>query len=85
MDTHIATVGWAGAGVNGQPAPNPTTPTAANGWREYGSTDLSGTPLNLAARIGGYTLSDSDVAAGFSNRAQIFSAFNSGAGWNPAP
>jgi pectate lyase len=85
MDTHIATVGWAGAGVNGQPASNPATPTAASGWREYGSTDLAGTPLNLAARVGGYTLSAGDVAASFSNRAQIFSAFNSGAGWNPAP
>lgn len=24
MDTHIAAAGWAGLGVNGQPAPNPT-------------------------------------------------------------
>ena len=83
MDSHIASVGWAGAGVNGQPAPNPAVANAASGWREYGSTDLSGTPLNLATRIGGYQLSPTDVAAGFATRAQIFAAYNNGAGWNP--
>jgi pectate lyase len=83
MDSHIAAVGWAGAGVNGQPAPNPAVATAASGWREYGSTDLLGNPLNLATRVGGFQLSASDVAAGFANRAQIFAAYNGGAGWNP--
>jgi len=83
MDSHIAPVGWAGAGVNGQPAPNPAVATAASGWREYGSTDSSGTPLNLATRIGGYQLSPTDIAAGFATRAQIFAAYNNGAGWNP--
>jgi pectate lyase len=83
MDSHIAAIGWAGAGVNGQPAPNPATPNAASGWREYGSTDLAGNPLNLSTRVGGYQLSSSDVAAGFATRAQVFAAFNSGAGWNP--
>ncbi|MCE3263518.1 MAG: hypothetical protein K0R43_2597 [Pseudoduganella sp.] len=83
MDTHIAPVGWAGAGVNGQPAPNPAQATAASGWREYGSTDLQGNPLNLATRVGGYQLSASDVAAGFATRAQVFAAYNNGAGWNP--
>ncbi len=83
MDSHIAAVGWAGAGVNGQPAPNPSVPNAASGWREYGSSDLLGNPLNLATRVGGYQLSASDVAAGFANRAQIFAAYNNGTGWNP--
>jgi len=85
MDTHVATVGWAGAGVNGQPAPNPVVPTAASGWREYGSTTLAGAPINLAARVGGFQLSASDVAAGFADRAKVFAAFNGGAGWNPQP
>ncbi|MGV7206994.1 pectinesterase family protein [Oxalobacteraceae bacterium A2-2] len=85
MDTHVAAVGWAGAGVNSQPAPNPAVATAASGWREYGSTDLAGNPLNLGARAGGFLLSASDVAAGYANRAQILSAFNNGAGWNPQP
>jgi len=83
MDKHVAPAGWAGAGVNGQPAPNPAAPNAASGWREYGSTDLAGNPLNLAARVGGYQLSASDVAAGLATRAQIFAGFNGGSGWNP--
>jgi hypothetical protein len=58
-------------------------PNAASGWREYGSTDLAGNPLNLAARVGGYQLSNADVAAGFATRAQVFAGFNGGAGWNP--
>jgi pectate lyase len=85
MDSHIAPAGWAGLGVNGQPAPNPVVPTAASGWREYGTTDLAGAPLNLAARVGGYLLSADDVAARFANRAMIFAAYGSGAGWNPQP
>ncbi|MES2152462.1 MAG: pectinesterase family protein [Pseudomonadota bacterium] len=85
MDSHVAVVGWAGLGVNGQPAPNPSVATAASGWREYGSTDLAGNALNLAARVGGFTLSATDVSVGFATRAKVFAAFNSGAGWNPQP
>ena len=85
MDSHVAAVGWAGLGVNSQPAPNPAVPTAASGWREYGSTDLAGTPINLATRVGGFQLSASDVDAGFATRAKVFAAFGSGAGWNPQP
>jgi hypothetical protein len=85
MDKHVASVGWAGLGVNGQPAPNPAVPTAASGWREYGTTDLAGTPLNLATRVGGFQLSASDVDVGFSTRAKVFAAFGSGAGWDPQP
>lgn len=85
MDQHIAAAGWAGLGVNGQPAPNPAVPNAASGWREYGSTDLLGAPLDLAARVGGYTLSADEVAAGFATRAQVFSTYDGGAGWNPQP
>ncbi|TFV98661.1 hypothetical protein E4K72_16735, partial [Oxalobacteraceae bacterium OM1] len=85
MDAHVAPAGWAGLGVNGQPAPNPTVPTADAGWREYGSTDLLGAPLNLAARVGGYTLSDDEAANRFTTRAKVFAAYGSGAGWNPQP
>jgi pectin methylesterase-like acyl-CoA thioesterase len=84
MDIHIATVGWAAAGVNGQPAPIRRA-SAASGWREYGSTTLAGDPLNLAARVGGFQLSASDVAAGFADRAKVFAAYGGGAGWNPQP
>ncbi|MYM66762.1 pectin methylesterase [Pseudoduganella sp. FT55W] len=85
MDTHIASVGWAAAGVNGQPAPNPALASAASGWREYGSTTLAGDAINLAARVGGFQLSASDVAAGFADRAKVFAAYGGGTGWNPQP
>ncbi|NHZ96244.1 pectinesterase family protein [Massilia sp. CCM 8734] len=83
MDAHVAPAGWAGPGVNGQPAPNPVQPNALSGWREFGTTDLQGAPLDLSARVGGYLLSEEGVAAGFATRAKVFSAWNNGLGWNP--
>ncbi|MCC2971409.1 pectinesterase family protein [Massilia sp. IC2-476] len=85
MDTHVAPSGWAGQGVNGQPAPNPTVARADAGWREYGTTDMAGNPLNLAARVGGYILSETDVANRFATRAKVFAGYGNGAGWNPQP
>jgi pectate lyase len=82
LDTHIATSGWAGEGVRNQPATNPSPATSTAGWREYGSTDLNGNPLNLSAREFVYILSDSEVAA-LTNRSAIFSHFNNGDGWEP--
>ncbi|HEX3473966.1 MAG TPA: pectinesterase family protein [Kofleriaceae bacterium] len=84
MDTHIIPRGWA-YNTAGQPVSNPAVATAASGWREFGTTTLSGAAVNLATRIGGHLLTTSEVAAGFSNRAQIFAAFGGGAGWNPQP
>jgi len=83
FDTHIADIGWAGEGVRGQPAPNPSQPSATAGWREYGSMDMDGNPLNLDARQFGYVLSD-DEAVNLLSREDIFSHFDSGAGWLPA-
>ena len=83
MDSHIVPIGWAD-NVAGQPAPNPVA-SAASGWREYGSTDLDGVPLDLTTRMGGYLLTGSDVASGFQDRAAILAAFGGGAGWNPQP
>ncbi|MEN0037404.1 MAG: pectinesterase family protein [Cellvibrio sp.] len=85
MDTHINTAGWAGAGVNGQPAPNPVTPTATTGWREFATMDAGGNTISLASRVGGRELSLAEVTSDYCNRAQIFAAYNSGAGWNPLP
>jgi pectin methylesterase-like acyl-CoA thioesterase len=85
MDVHVAAAGWAGPGVNGQPAPNPTVASVDAGWREYGSTTLAGTPIDLAARVGGYALSDTEVANRFATRAKVFAAYGGGAGWNPQP
>jgi hypothetical protein len=85
MDVHVAPAGWAGLGVNGQPAPNPTVPSAAAGWREYGTTTLGGTPIDLRTRVGGYLLTDAEMAARFATRALVFAAYGGGAGWNPQP
>ena len=89
MDTHVAAAGWATEGVNGQPAPNPVVATADAGWREYGSTDLAGGPLDMSQRCGGagscYQLSEEEVATRFCSRAQIFASWNSGEGWDPYP
>jgi pectin methylesterase-like acyl-CoA thioesterase len=84
MDSHIIPRGWA-YNTNGQPIPNPAAPTAASGWREFGTIDLDGTPLDLAARIGGDVMTSDEVAAGFSSHAQIFAAFGGGTGWDPQP
>jgi pectate lyase len=84
MDSHIIPVGWA-YNRAGQPVSNPSTSTAASGWRESGTTNLSGTALNLSSRVGAHVLTSSEVAARFANRAQIFAAFGGGAGWNPQP
>lgn len=85
MDRHVAAAGWAGLGVNGQPAPNPSVSNATSGWREYGTTDLEGNPIDLAARVGGFQLDAQDVAAGFGTRAQVFAGYGGGAGWAPQP
>jgi len=85
MDTHINTAGWAGAGVNSQPAPNPGTATATTGWREFATMDAAGNSISLAGRVGGYELSLGEVVNDYCNRAQIFAGYNSSAGWNPLP
>lgn len=85
MENHINAAGWAGAGVNGQPAPNPVTPNATSGWREFATLDSNGDTISLANRVGGYELSLAEVGTEYCNRAQIFSAYNSGEGWNPLP
>jgi pectin methylesterase-like acyl-CoA thioesterase len=78
MDHHIATIGWAG-----EPAPNPTKADARHGWREHGSTDLAGAPLDLRQRSGGYLLSADERDTYFGTRSRIFASFNSGTGWAP--
>lgn len=84
---------WSGVGNGGA--------TEAAGWREFGSMDLAGQPLNTAARLGLATVNVAGVptsvtlarplssAAGLTTRAEVF--FNSTAatgapgGWAPEP
>ncbi len=84
MDSHIAATGWAGLGVNNQPVANPATGTATTGWREYNTMDMNGTTVSLSGRQFSHELSLAE-AAGYCSRAQVFAAYNSGAGWNPMP
>lgn len=83
MDVHIAPIGWAGKGVHREPAPNPAVPNAARGWREFGTRDLAGHPLDLSKRAGGYLMTADEAAQQFGSRAIIFKAFNNGQGWDP--
>ena len=85
MGGHVAPGGWAGAGVNKEPAPNPAVAGAAQGWREYGTLDLAGRPLDLSRRAGAYALTADEAKARFGSRKVIFSGFNGGQGWDPAP
>ena len=79
MDTHVAPVGWSDS-----PTPNPATANATSGWREFGSMDMAGDPLDVRSRVGGYVLTAPE-AVPLMDRASIFSAFNGGEGWNPMP
>ncbi|WP_426197500.1 pectinesterase family protein [Massilia sp. DWR3-1-1] len=85
IDAHVAAAGWAGAGVQGQPAPNPPLPGAGAGWREAGSMDLAGTPLDLAARVGADLPATAQARARFGTRARVFQGFNGGRGWQIVP
>ncbi len=82
MDAHIRTAGW-----NTSPLPNPVIATATSGWREFASMNLAGDTLDVSGRVAdsSYQLSLGEVASSYCNRAQIFAAYNNGAGWNPLP
>lgn len=84
MDTHIAPIGWSGLGVANQPAHNPSPSIATAGWREYNTMDMNGDPLDLSLREFGHTMNRAEVD-GYCSRAQIFSGFDNGIGWNPLP
>ena len=78
MGTHINPAGWLGTG-------SPSTPTATTGWREFATMDANGNTISLTGRLGGRELTLGEVMNDYCNRAQIFAAYNSSAGWNPLP
>jgi pectin methylesterase-like acyl-CoA thioesterase len=86
IDVHVNPLGWAGAGVQRQPAPNPKTADARSGagWTEYGSMDLAGKPLDLSSRVGGSLLTADQAKQRFGSRARLFQGFDGGRGWQPA-
>ncbi len=64
MGSVIAPAGW-----HTSPVPNPSTPTATSGWREYGSVDPSGKAIT-GHNASGKVLTDSE-AAPFSSREAV--------------
>lgn len=82
MDAHINADGF--RTENGK-VQNPSRGTATYGYREYGTTNLSGNPINLGSRIGAYVLNANEVNQYYANRGRIFSSYNNGQGWNPQP
>jgi pectin methylesterase-like acyl-CoA thioesterase len=83
MGPHIAPGGWAGNGVAKQPAPNPLAASPTAGWREAGSMDLDGKPLDLSRRANGRVLTADEARAAFTTRAAYFAGFPGG--WSPQP
>ncbi len=82
MGPHIAPAGWAGPNAK-QPAPNPAQATAIAGWREYGSMDLDGKPLDTSMRQHGRVLDAQQAKTAYSTRAGFFAGFGGGRGWSP--
>jgi pectin methylesterase-like acyl-CoA thioesterase len=89
MDTHIAPVGWNVSGSN-PPGAN-VRPNPVAGWREYGSMDPSGLPLDVSQRLvdpspngtaanpgGSLQLSSNNVTTFFPNRATILQGATDG-------
>lgn len=68
MGPVIAATGW-----YANPKPNPATPTAVSGWKEYGTTDLSGNPLTGHSALGKY-LTEAEAAA-FSSKEAVLGDF----------
>jgi pectin methylesterase-like acyl-CoA thioesterase len=79
---HIASVGWFTQPA-ASPIPDPSVPSAGAGWRESGSMNLSGSPLDVSGRTG-YSGTRLDLS-GVSTRAKVFARWNNGAGWVPTP
>lgn len=76
MDKHISPAGW---WLN--PIPNPAKASAKGGWLEFGSTDLTGKPIDLSKRAANAKVLTAEEAAPYLSRDKVFSTI----GWNPQP
>lgn len=77
MGDHIARSGW-----YSRPAPNPGQATALNGWKEYGSTDASGSALDVSSRhSGSLQLETSDCESLYMDAEAVFTDCPRGTTW----
>ena len=66
MSPVISATGW-----YTNPSPNPSSPTATSGWREYGSKDASGKALDTGSRSRMGKVLTADEAAAYSSRKAV--------------
>lgn len=78
MDGHIAAAGWLSQSTL------PMLPTADTGYRESGTTTLTGGAVDLSSRLATYSSSSIDLS-GLDTRKEVFAKWNSGGGWEPKP
>lgn len=84
MDAHIAPIGWAEKGVEGQPSPNPVIADSRTGWKEYNTKNPDGSLLDIKQRSrSAHILTKSEVEGYFDSRESIFANYNNSAGWIP--
>ncbi|MER2493053.1 pectinesterase family protein [Catenovulum sediminis] len=80
LGPHIITDGW-----RTDPMPNPQTADATSGWREYGSMDLQGNPIDTSGRVNNAIAENDLTNAPYATRADVFASYDNGAGWDPQP
>ena len=77
MGDHIADAGWYGS-----PSPNPSSAAGGNGWKEYGSLDISGAAADLSARYpGSSVISSAEYESLYRDAAAVFSDCPHGISW----
>lgn len=77
MGDHIADAGWYGS-----PSPNPPSAAGGNGWKEYGSLDISGAAADLSARYpGSSVISSTEYESLYRDAAAVFSDCPHGISW----
>lgn len=77
MSEHIAAAGWYSS-----PVPNPSSGNVINGWKEYGSTDESGSALDVSSRFeSSWQLPASFYEEYYSDAEAVFSDCPYGVSW----
>lgn len=65
-----------------KPIPNPAKADAVSGWKEYGSRDESGNPIDLSIRVSqAYQLTEEEYQNSYKDRNTIFASGEVGTDW----